>query len=163
MKRIKCLVFLLLLRFCRLDRFKVFQRRPICEGWKGQIQSSDQQAKSDSLSTTHISLSTERTRETKSSMNQEGGDPGRRQITFSRIPTYPWLKLKGGTLPTLWQPCEVLGIVRFSEADLQEWMRFVIFRARCRSALPGRFLRMRCFTLCITVEAEPRIAKQYKC
>ena len=42
-------------------------------------------------------------------------------------------------------------------------------RARCRgrggrSALPGRFLsRPRCFTLCITVEVEPRIAKQYKC
>ena len=34
---------------------------------------------------------------------------------------------------------------------------------RGRSALPGRFLSRRCFTLCITVEAEPRIAKQYKC
>ena len=28
--------------------------------------------------------------------------------------------------------------------------------------LPGRFLSRRCFTLCITVEVEPRIAKQYK-
>ena len=35
--------------------------------------------------------------------------------------------------------------------------------ARGRSALPGRFLSRRCFTLCITVEVEPRIAKQYKC
>ena len=34
--------------------------------------------------------------------------------------------------------------------------------ARGRSALPGRFLSRRCFTLCITVEVEPRIAKQYK-
>ena len=34
---------------------------------------------------------------------------------------------------------------------------------RGRSALPGRFLSRRCFTLCITMEAEPRIAKQYKC
>ena len=34
---------------------------------------------------------------------------------------------------------------------------------RGRSALPGRFLSRRCFTLCITVEVEPRIAKQYKC
>ena len=35
--------------------------------------------------------------------------------------------------------------------------------ARGRSALPGRFLSRRCFTLCITVEVEIRIAKQYKC
>ena len=31
------------------------------------------------------------------------------------------------------------------------------------ASLPGRFLSRRCFMLCITVEAEPRIAKQYKC
>ena len=31
------------------------------------------------------------------------------------------------------------------------------------ASLPGRFLSRRCFTLCITVEVEPRIAKQYKC
>ena len=30
-------------------------------------------------------------------------------------------------------------------------------------SLPGRFLRRRCFTLCITMELKPRIAKQYKC
>ena len=30
-------------------------------------------------------------------------------------------------------------------------------------SLPGRFLSWRCFTLCITVEVEPRIAKQFKC
>ena len=29
--------------------------------------------------------------------------------------------------------------------------------------LPGRFLSRSCFTLCITVEVEPRIAKLYKC
>ena len=29
--------------------------------------------------------------------------------------------------------------------------------------LPGRFLSRHCFTLCITVEVEPRITKQYKC
>ena len=43
--------------------------------------------------------------------------------------------------------CSVLSstpyIGRFSEAGLLEWMRFVIFRARSRSALPGRFLRRR--------------------
>ena len=31
------------------------------------------------------------------------------------------------------------------------------------ASLPGRFLNRRCFTLCLTVEVEPRIAKQYKC
>ena len=56
-----------------------------------------------------------------------------------------------------------MGIGRFSEAGLLEWMRFVIFRARCRIALPGRFLNRRCFRLCITVEVEPRIMKQHKC
>ena len=30
------------------------------------------------------------------------------------------------------------------------------------SALPGQFWSRRCFTLCITVEVEPRIVKQYK-
>ena len=31
------------------------------------------------------------------------------------------------------------------------------------ASLPRRFLSRRCFTLCITMEVEPRIAKQYKC
>ena len=31
------------------------------------------------------------------------------------------------------------------------------------ASLLGRFLSRCCFTLCITMEAEPRIAKQYKC
>ena len=31
------------------------------------------------------------------------------------------------------------------------------------ASLPGRFLSRRCFTLCITMELDPRIAKQYKC
>ena len=31
------------------------------------------------------------------------------------------------------------------------------------ASLPDQFLSRRCFTLCITMEAEPRIAKQYKC
>ena len=31
------------------------------------------------------------------------------------------------------------------------------------ASLPGRFLSRRCFMLCITMEAEPWIAKQYKC
>ena len=61
-----------------------------------------------------------------------------------------------------------LCIGRFSKAGLLGWMRFVIFHERSRkrsqhSTLPGRFLSRRCFTLCITVEVEPRIAKQYKC
>ena len=31
------------------------------------------------------------------------------------------------------------------------------------ASLPGRFLSRRCFVLCITMEVEPRIVKQYKC
>ena len=31
------------------------------------------------------------------------------------------------------------------------------------ASLPGRFLSRRCFTLCITMEVEPRNAKRYKC
>ena len=31
------------------------------------------------------------------------------------------------------------------------------------ASLLGRFLSKRCFTLCVTMEAELRIAKQYKC
>ena len=54
-------------------------------------------------------------------------------------------------------------IGRFSEAGLLEWMRFVIFPARGRRALPGWFLSGCCFTLCVTVEIESRIMKQYKC
>ena len=62
-----------------------------------------------------------------------------------------------------WSFWTLVPIGRFSEAGLLEWMRFVIFCERSCSALPGRFLSKRCFTLCITVEVEPRIAKQYKC
>ena len=58
-------------------------------------------------------------------------------------------------------------IGRFSEAGLHEWMPFVIFRAKesreVAASLPGRFLSRRCFMLCITMEVEPRIVKQYKC
>ena len=35
--------------------------------------------------------------------------------------------------------------------------------ARGRTSLPGWFLNWRCFSLCITMEVETRIAKQYKC
>ena len=49
-------------------------------------------------------------------------------------------------------PCYAIALGRFSKAGLLVWMCFVIFRARSRSALPGRFLSRRCFTLCITVE-----------
>ena len=31
------------------------------------------------------------------------------------------------------------------------------------ASLPGRFLSRCCFTLCITMEVQPRFAKQYKC
>ena len=34
---------------------------------------------------------------------------------------------------------------------------------RLQLPLPGQFLSRRCFMLCITMEVEPRTAKQYKC
>ena len=50
---------------------------------------------------------------------------------------------------------------------LHEWMPFVIFFARSHERsqlpLPGRFLSMCWFMLCITVEVQPRIVKQCKC
>ena len=53
---------------------------------------------------------------------------------------------------------------RFSETGVHEWMPLVIFRAReFAASLPGRFLSRHCFTLCITMEVEPRIEEQYKC
>ena len=58
-----------------------------------------------------------------------------------------------------------ISIGRFSEAGSQEWLPFVIFRKKSRevaASLPGRFLARRCFSLCITMKVEPRIAKQYK-
>ena len=54
-----------------------------------------------------------------------------------------------------------------------QWSWFARVNALCNlsrkksrevaASLPGRFLSTRCFTLCITVEVEPRIAKQCKC
>ena len=58
-------------------------------------------------------------------------------------------------------------IGRFSKPGLQEWMPFIIFCARSRERsqlpLPGRFLSRHWFMLCITMEVEPRTAKQRKC
>ena len=54
-----------------------------------------------------------------------------------------------------------------------QWSWFARVNALCNlsrkksrevaASLPGRFLSRRCFTLCITMEDEPKIAKQYKC
>ena len=54
-----------------------------------------------------------------------------------------------------------------------QWSWFARVNALCNlsrkksrevaASLPGRFLSRRCFTLCITMEVEPRIVKQYKC
>ena len=54
-----------------------------------------------------------------------------------------------------------------------QWSWFARVNALCNllrkksqevaASLPGQFLSRRCFTLCITMEVEPRIAKQYKC
>ena len=56
----------------------------------------------------------------------------------------------------------VLPIGQFSQAGLHEWMPFIIFHARSRKRLqlplPGWFLSRHWFTLCVTMEVEPRIA-----
>ena len=86
--------------------------------------------------------------------------------------------LLGGTIPVLpsstgtgwscqwhWSDSTLhteTAIGRFGEAGLHEWMPFVIFRARSRERSQRHF-RADCFTVCITVEVEPRTAKQYKC
>ena len=54
-----------------------------------------------------------------------------------------------------------------------QWSWFAQVNALCNlshktsqevsASLPGWFLSRLCFTLCITMEVEPRIAKQYKC
>ena len=54
-----------------------------------------------------------------------------------------------------------------------QWSWFARVNALCNfsckksreviASLPGQFLSRRCFMLCITMEVEPRIAKQYKC
>ena len=54
-----------------------------------------------------------------------------------------------------------------------QWSWFARVNALCNlsrkmsrevaASLPGRFLSRHCFTLCITMEVEPRTAKQYKC
>ena len=54
-----------------------------------------------------------------------------------------------------------------------QWSWFAQVNALCNllckkswevaASLPGWFLSRHCFTLCITVEVEPRIVKQYKC
>ena len=68
--------------------------------------------------------------------------------------------------------------LRFDNTNKQhcgavQWSWFARVNALCHlsckkwwevtASLPGRFLSRRCFTLCITMEVEPRIAKQYKC
>ena len=61
----------------------------------------------------------------------------------------------------------VQGTLQFSEAGLHEWMPFVIFHARSRERwqhhFRGWFLSRHCFMLCIPMEVEPRLVKQYKC
>ena len=56
-------------------------------------------------------------------------------------------------------------IGRFSEAGLLVWISFVIFRARNRERSQRHFRTdfWVGIMLCMTMEVEPRIAKQYKC
>ena len=55
---------------------------------------------------------------------------------------------------------------RFSEAGLQSECPCNLSHKKSqevRVSLPGQFLRRHCFMLWITMEVEPRLAKQYKC
>ena len=64
-------------------------------------------------------------------------------------------------------------ILSFSCYWAVQWSLFAQVNALCNLSrkklrevavsLPGRFLSRHCFTLCITMELEPRSAKQYKC
>ena len=60
-----------------------------------------------------------------------------------------------------------VSIGQFSEAGFLEWTPFIIFRSRSHKRsqlpLPGQFRSMCCIMLCITMEAEPRIARHNKC
>ena len=69
------------------------------------------------------------------------------------------------SLQCKWWVAEDTG--QFSETGLHDWTSFTIFctrsRERSQLSLPGQFLSRCWFTLCITMEAELRIAKQDQC
>ena len=68
----------------------------------------------------------------------------------------------------LWEPCS-----GFPAYWAVQWSWFARVNAPCNlsrkksrevtASLPDPFLSRRCFTLCITMEIEPRIVKQYEC
>ena len=88
-------------------------------------------------------------------------------ISGRNSPAHTFFRSHWDVLNVLHRRQSSVRVGRFSEAGLYEWMPFVIFRAKksreVPASLPGRLLSRRCFTLCITMEVEPRIAKQYKC
>ena len=86
------------------------------------------------------------------------GDGGWKKVSLHHF-------LADQKIVSLWKKC-ILGhpVRRFREAGLHEWMPFVIFKSwEVATSFLGRFLSSCCFMLCITMEVEPRIAKQYKC
>ena len=65
-------------------------------------------------------------------------------------------------------PSTERAIGRFSDSSWFARVNALCILSRKKSrevaaSLPDRFLRRRCFTLCITMEVEPGTAKQYKC
>ena len=72
----------------------------------------------------------------------------------------------------LWTFSDLFALTSFGYWAVQ-WSWFAWVNALCNfsckksrevtASLPGRFLSKCCFTLCITMEVEPRIVKQYKC
>ena len=87
-------------------------------------------------------------------------------MNTSNVYSFIWARLVDRESPPGKWHKQVFFIGRFCEAGLLEWMCFVIFRTRSRERsqpIPGQFPNRYWFTLCIAVEVEPRIAKQYKC
>ena len=113
-------------------------------------------------------------------------DPNKTKKATFRTHSSPWQRLQDrakrfGTIPTSASQRSIRtnGPLTFAHGPViiiywaVQWSWFARVNALCNlsrkksreaaASLPGRFLSRRCFTLCITMEVEPRIAKQYKC
>jgi len=102
--------------------------------------------------------------------------PASRRINWCQFPGEHPLNLLFYPLPTEHPGCHPLYATVQSQVHsvwAVQWSWFARVNALCNlsrkksrevaASLPGRFLSRHCFTLCITMEVEPRIAKQYKC
>ena len=89
-----------------------------------------------------------------------------------RQPLTVWKQEGTSVLKATWLKRGLKNTISFYYWVVQ-WIWFARVNALCNlsrkksrevtASLPGRFLSRRCFTLRITMEVEPRIAKQYKC